>query len=174
MKTRMCLVAMLTLTTSMILGCSDSNPRGPQRVHDRENGFSIVPPDGWESRGKITGSLMTSYGPTEGDFTVNFSVNTARDRGEPVEDLPAKFKVMLSRTLPGYSAVEEGVVTLNGRKASYLSGTCQDGTLQIQKLQYFFRGTNRQIYAISFHAPVESFASHRATFEEVAKSVMTD
>lgn len=174
MHTRAGLATMLALTASVILSCSDSSLTGPRRVHDRENGFSVVPPDGWVSRGKVTGSLMTYYGPTEGDFPINFSINTARDRGEPVEDLPAKFKAMLSRTLPGYSPVDEGVVTLNGKKASYLSGTYQDGTLQLRKLQYFIRGTNRQIYAISFHAPVESFAAHRATFEAVAQSVRTD
>ena len=174
MGTRVCFAVTLAFAACMTFGCSDSTPAPPQRIHDKENGFSVIPPDGWSRRGEVTGTLLTYFGPVEGDFTVNFNINTARDRGEAVEDLPAKMKALQVRSHPGYTAVEEGLVTINGRQAAYLSGVFQQGTSRLQKLQYLIRGANRQIYVITFTAPADTFAAHRPTFEATAMSMRTD
>jgi hypothetical protein len=46
------------LVAVVVAGCSSTDHTGPGRVHDGKNGFSIVPPAGWTSRGEFMGNFM--------------------------------------------------------------------------------------------------------------------
>ena len=90
------LVVVLSVTLAFA-GCTSSRHKGKGRVYDEKNGFSIVPPTGWNSKGEFAGSFMIYVGPREGDFTVNLNVNLNEHDGTPIEQAGSQVKPMFER-----------------------------------------------------------------------------
>ena len=78
-------------------------------------------------------------------------------------------KVDTPLLLPDYKVVDEGLVTIDGKKGFYLSGTFTHGQLEFQTLLYgIFSGP--KYYTITFTASAETFDTHKAAFKKCAES----
>ena len=154
---------------------SSSRHQSPWRVHDANNGFSIVPPPGWTSREAATGNFMTYHGPKEGGFPVSFNVNVHEDKSNAIpEQMLLGVKQLLTRVMTNYRAVEEDFEIIDGKRCYSLCGTFEMGRFKLQSLQYGIPTEAGKIYNITFTAPQDVFDKYRPRFEQTAVSARMD
>jgi hypothetical protein len=169
----------VTLTLAVLVaGCAlagcDSSARhkGPGRVYNAKNGFSLVPPQGWIDKGEFTGAFMFFTGPVQDGFAANLSVNVQRGSASAKETMP-QLKSALKSVFAKYQPMDDGFTTIDGKEALFVSGKFQMGTFQLQNLQYQIFARNR-VYTITFTDLAANFAKNRPLFEQVATSIRVD
>jgi hypothetical protein len=170
------LVAVAGLTAAMMTaaGCGSApeDDEEARRVRAPEHGFSIIPPAGWTKSPTMKGSFLTFSGFREGVFAPNFSVTVADLHGTPELAMEAVRVDTLQRR-PDYKVVDKDLVTIDGKKGFYLSGTFTHGQLEIHTLLYgFFSGP--KYYTLTFTASAETFDTHKAAFRKCAESARMD
>ncbi len=161
---------LLAVTVMVLIGGCNSKHKGPGRVYNSKHKVSIVPPSGWVDRGPFMGTAMFFAGPQEGSFTVNLNVYVNPAGGDKIEQAPVEVKRMLGQTMPNYQVVEDGFVTLDGRKAYRISGTFTGGVVEMQNLQYMMI-VNDKVYTLTFTSARASFQSHLPVFEGAATTM---
>jgi hypothetical protein len=168
----------VVLAVSMAFAATAEAPKhtDPGRDYNKENGFSFVPPEGWAKSATPPAGIFVLYTDpkAKGDFTTNVNVNT-RPAGEgSIDDALPAIKKALAAVFKDYKAVDEGKITINGRKAVYISGKFTSGGFAIQNLQFGIQGANKKVYTVTFTTLETEFAADRAIFEKCAKTALTD
>jgi hypothetical protein len=146
----------------------------PGRIYDKENGFSIVPPEGYVSKGAMSGAFVFLMGPDVGHFRLSINVTVSADTGEKPEELGEQMKAAFKKILTDYAVAGEGYVTIDGKKSYWLSNTFSQGPLKLRTVQYFVRGNNKKTYAVTCASTAEAFEKYRQSFQDAALSVKTD
>lgn len=141
------------------------------RVYDPQEGFSIIPPEGYHAT-ESPYHFMSFLGPGEDGFTANFNVTAQKDDGTPIEQAAPKVKHVLPMLLRKYAIVEEGFTTLAGRKVYFASGRFTWQGVGVQNLQYFIKGGNGRVYILTFASRQETFPRYRTQFEQSASTVL--
>ena len=158
------------------LGCSRSKPppkpgaKEAGRVHDAKHGFSIIPPQRWTGQGAVMGNFMSYLGPQEGRSRVKFNAHVHTDSSTPAEALAAVKRAM-GRIMTDYQDMEEGLVTIGGKKGFFLLSKFVFGDEKLQSLQYFLFNGKGKVYVVTFSCPASVFDDYRATFENSARTV---
>ena len=151
---------------------------GAGRVHDAKRGFSIVPPPGWRNVGKSGSNFMSFIGPADDiNFAVNFNVNITKTPGVTARQIP-KMILQLQKVYAGklsaYKPVQSGRVTIDGRRAGFMSGTFKDRDLEFRNLQFVIVTKGGRCCWITFTCLAKDFARSRPLFEKTAKSARID
>jgi hypothetical protein len=122
------------------------------------------------------GSFMFYAGPVEDAFAVNLNVNAVQDDGTPIESTGPGLKKAYAGAVTAYKAVDEGFVTIDGKKSYWLSSKFTTGSnnVHVQNLQYLIVGGNHKAYTITFTALESNFAKYRPLFESTAMTAVTD
>ncbi|PKL79620.1 MAG: hypothetical protein CVV27_01575 [Candidatus Melainabacteria bacterium HGW-Melainabacteria-1] len=152
---------------------SESNSEAAKPDEDAvvAEGFSIVPPDGWEKGDADGNTFMVYLDAPKDNFRANFNVNSSKDDGVPIDKLAELLKPAMAKQFEGYQAVEDGKTELNGAEAYFLSGRFKTQGHDIQNLQYYIRGKQNRFYVLTFTAPAASYASYEPIFKEAAETV---
>ena len=136
-------------------------------------GFSIVPPEGWEEGNPSDKMFMVYLEPGDQKFHTNFNVNISDDDGVDVHQLGAMLKPEYAKQFQKWKAMYDGVTTIGGEDAYYLSSAFTMSGLNIQNLQYFIRGKNKRFYVLTFTALANQYKDYEAAFKAAAESVET-
>lgn len=157
---------LLAIAVISVSGCQDKRHTGTGRVYDAANKFSIVPPPGWTPAEEAMGSFLICTGPAEGGFAANLNVNVNPETRGPDQPV-AEIKGALGKILTNYEPMEEGFLTIDGKKALLLSSRFKMGQNDLQNLQYaIFTGS--KVYTITFTCLSSDFAKYRPTLEQSA------
>ena len=152
---------------------------GAGRVHDAKRGFSIVPPPGWRNVGKSGGTFMNYSGPTAAGahFAVNFNVKITKTPGLTAREIP-KIILQLHKFYAGkltaYKPVQSGRVTIDGRRAGFMTGAFKVKDLEVRNHQFVIVTEGGRCCWITFTCPTRDFARNRPLFEKTAKSARID
>lgn len=110
------------------------------------------------------GNFIVCVGPAENGFAPNLNVNVNPESRTPEQAMPV-IKGALSKILTNYESADEGFLTIDGKKALFLSSKFKMGQFNIQNLQYaIFTGS--KVYTITFTCLASEFAKHRPAFEQ--------
>lgn len=147
-------------------------PLGPgARVTDVPNGFSIVPPASWTRSGPTSQAFMVFLDQLRNNFRANFIVNLSPDDGVAFDNMKEQLKQMQAREYPKWQLQGEGMTTVGGQQAYWLSCRFSLQGYDIQNLQYYIRGRNRKFYVLIFTVPVAGFQAYEPMFRQIAASV---
>ena len=155
-------------------GCTDAKHRAPGRVHDEDQGFSIVPPAGWRRLDRYGSSFLTFEGLADAGGPARLTVVAERDPKASIGTLAHAARSALAKFREGFAAEEEGFTEIESRPCYRLVGrfTKQDRPMKI--LHYVLRSRGRKVYYLSFVAPAACFDANRPAFEESARSARID
>jgi hypothetical protein len=148
----------------------------PGRDYSQSNGFSFVPPEGWNKLPSAPAGTFVAYVDpnVQGGFTTNMNVNSQADDGADLAKSLPEIKKALGALFKDYKAVDEGKTNLNGRAAIYLSSKFTLGEIPAQNLQYYIRGANKKLYVVTFTTRAADFAKSRLIFAKCAQTALTD
>jgi len=159
----------LTFVALMVVpGCGgeDKRHKEPGRDYNVENQFSVVPPSGWTQAKAVMGTFMMYTAPPDAGFTPNFNVNVNEETTVPEQVMPG-LKKTLGELLDKYQPADEGFLTIDGKKALFLSGKFEMGKNKLQNLQcQIYTGTH--VYTLTFTCTQDTFAKYRPIFEKAA------
>jgi hypothetical protein len=129
------------------------------RVRDAENGFSFVPPAGWEASSlRPDPKVRLMYlGPDHRGGRANVNLIVEPDTGESFEEISQQTKELYPRLFHGWKLAEESPLEIGSKKAYYLSYTHRMGSLTLRQAQFIVRGGNGKIYIVTFAAAVKDF-----------------
>lgn len=112
------------------------------------------------------GNFIVCAGPPENGVAPNLNVNVNPESSTPEQAMPV-IKDGLSKILTDYRSVDQGLLTIDGKKALFLSGKFKMGQFDLQNVQYaIFTGS--KVYTITFTCLAPDFAKHRPAFEQSA------
>jgi hypothetical protein len=148
----------------------------PGRDYSQSNGFSFVPPEGWNKAATPPAGTFVLYTDpnVQGGFTTNLNVVVQPDDGADLVKALPEIKKALGAIFKDYKAVDEGKATINGRAAIYLSSKFTLGEIPAQNLQYYLRGANKKLYVVTFTTRAADFAKGRPVFAKCAQTALTD
>lgn len=137
-------------------------------------GFSIVPPEGWEEgEGSSDKTIMVYLGPVEGQFRPNFNVNVSADDGTSVDELADIIKPEYAKAFQKWKMMYDGTTTIGDEDAYYISSSFTMNGKNIQNLQYFIHGKNKRFYVLTFTSVADKFKKYEPIFKAAAESVET-
>jgi hypothetical protein len=152
---------------------------GEGRVYSAEAGMSMVVPKGWVQKDQGNPKpLFTFVGPAaEGAPNVNLRKVAGQGELPPVEQLADAVKKQLAGQFKDWELVEEGAITIDGKKAytltSKFSVEANGQTIKLQNVQYYIPSA-KAAYIVTFTALAAKFADHKATFAKAAQSIRVD
>jgi hypothetical protein len=147
---------------------------GEGRVHDKQAGLSLVPPEGWQRATATQSERLRFFAPPQEARETGLVVSVSKDDGADLEGLAATLKQHPPRTLPGWKATAEGAVEIEGRSAYFVASSFRVQNLDLQQLQYFLRGDAGNFYTVTFTTDKGSFSKLRKVFQDCAKTVRCD
>ena len=129
------------------------------RIRDAENGFSFVPPAGWEASAlRPDPKVRLMYlGPVYRNGRANVNLVVEADTGETFDDISLQIKQLYPRLFHAWKLAEESPLEIGGKKAYYLSATHRMGSLTLRQAQFMVRGGNGKIYIVTFAAADKDF-----------------
>lgn len=142
-----------------------------QRVTDKANGFSIVPPAGWEAGEPNEQTFLIYLDAPKDNFRANFNVNVSEDDSTPIKEIGKYIKPEFAKQFDKWKLVSEGTVTLGGQPAYFISSRFSMQGYDIQNLQYYIRGKKKRFYVLTFTALASSYKSYESAFKQTAASV---
>lgn len=144
-----------------------------KRFTSVENGFSIIPPAGWEAKDPEGDTFLIYIDPQATDFATNLNVNVNADEPFKIEELPPAIKQMFTREFEQWEAAYDGFSTVAGQKSYYISSRFSINELEIQNLQYYIRGQNNRFYVVTFTALQSEFARYEPMFKAAVATIQT-
>ena len=153
----------LTILTLAIAMCGFPHALAAQqtagRVRDAENGFSFVPPAGWEASSlRPDPKVRLMYlGPVYRGGRANLNLVVETDTGESFDEIAQQIKHLYPRMFHGWKLAEESPLEIRGKKAYYVSATHRMGSLTLRQAQFMVRGGNGKIYIVTFAAADKDF-----------------
>lgn len=136
-------------------------------------GFSIVPPAGWEPGEARDKTFMVYLDKPKDKFRANFNVNVNPDDGTPMEKIGSLVKPMFAKQFQKWQPLEEGKITISGESCYYLSSRFNMQGNDIQNLQYYIRGKNKRMYVLTFTAKASNYKSYEPIFKQAAATIQT-
>jgi len=150
--------------------------QGEGRVYEKKISASIVPPKGWEQGKNVSGAYLIFRGPADDRFP-NVNVSSFNNPGAPITTVGPAMKNVHAKGIPEWKPVDEGYVTVDGKKSYYFSGKYTrdlgDRKEEMQTISYYVPGNGRG-YVISFLTNAEKFEGLKPTIEEMIKSFRGD
>jgi hypothetical protein len=153
----------LTILTLAIATCGFLRDVAAQqtvgRVRDAENGFSFVPPAGWEASSlRPDPKVRLMYlGPNFRGGRTNLNLVVEADTGESFDAIAEQIKLLYPRLFHAWKLAEESPLEIGGKQAYYLSATHRMGSLTQRQAQFLVRGGNGKIYIVTFAAGAGDF-----------------
>jgi hypothetical protein len=143
------------------------------RVRDARNGFSFVPPSGWEASGLRPEPTMRFLylGPTYKSFRANVNLIVDTDTGESFDEIARQIKEMYPGMFNGWKLAEEAPLEINGKKSYYISFTHRSGGHTIKQAQFLVLGGNGKVYVVTFAAMDIAFEGLRSAIAQSALSI---
>ena len=170
-------LAVLVFSALVVSGCAKKSvSEEPGRVHNEENGFSFIPPDGWEvSPVMAMGAFMTYVGPQENGFRVNFNVNANPHDATPAPQCIAPTKKLLEGIFQDCVIVDDGLIRIDDRKGFFLSSKFTVMDRVVQNFQYYmFSKDGKRVYVMTYTATPESFDRYEEVFRESGMTARID
>jgi hypothetical protein len=142
-------------------------------VRVKVDGFSFVPPSGWERSSNLTNmQLRLVYmGPTQRNFRANLNLVVDKDTGESFDEVSKQFKEMFPKLLSDWKLVEEAPMEIGGRPAYYVSATYRMAGSTLQNAQFVVRGGNGKAYTLTFTATRDAFEALQPAIATSAMSI---
>ena len=150
-----------------------SAPAKSGRVTDKQTGFSIIPPSGWEAGETGDSSLFVYLGEAVDGFRANFNVNVSEDDGIPMKEIGKHIKPEYTKAFPNWELADEGNSTINGLPAYYISSRFEMEGYVMQNIQYFVRGKNKQFFVLTFTALGDQYADYEDIFKQTASTIQS-
>ena len=152
---------------------------GEGRIYNKDAGFSIVPPKGWEEGKASNDAFLVFQGPKTEGFGTTLNVRFVRfDEPEQLEAVAAGVKAALAKQFKEYKCIDESPVTIDGKKAYSICHQCliqaKDQDVDTKMLQYLIIGNNKRLYILTFGSAANAFDPLRKTFELSALTSRTD
>ncbi len=166
--TRSLSIFLILLVVSFTISYADA-----QRYVDKNFGFSITPPDGWEIKdGRPYKVAIIFIGPMEGGFRVNFNINVVAVPGVTNidDDLISEIKKALETSIGIVDFISEGEIKVSkyeGYEITYIIEFAEDLFL-MQKQIYVIN--NGKAYIFTFTSSEETSEKYLPLFEESLKS----
>jgi hypothetical protein len=161
------------ITVPVTLIINQAKVEEPGRYYNKDKGFSIKFPNGWEKREGYMGLTVIALSPQESpsdQFREN--VNIVDEELPETMSLETYFQINLDnmpKLLTNFQAYESGRLTLGNADSRWLIYGYRMGTTSIKGLVYVLVKGNRG-YAITGTATSGSFANYRSIFEETSQS----
>jgi len=141
------------------------------------DGFSIEFPPDWDRREGLVGSVVAAMSPQEGpgdDFreNVNIIVTTKLPGWMGLKEFDDLNMKRMSQTLPGFTVIESGDVTLNGTPAKwhlYSARSPRAGEGDNHVLIYMMV-KDRRGYVVTCFAKKDTMPRYRRTFERIVST----
>jgi hypothetical protein len=146
------------------------------RVRDGQNGFSFVPPPGWEASSLRTDPAVRFLylGPTYRSFRANVNLVVETDTGESFAEIAQQIKDMYPRLFSALKLVEESPLEINGKKSYYISFTHRSRGHTLKQAQFIVRGGNGKVYILTFAAMESAFEELGPAIVQSALSIKTE
>ncbi|MGV3522850.1 MAG: hypothetical protein ACO1RX_01425 [Candidatus Sericytochromatia bacterium] len=160
----------------LLLPASVQAQTAEKRFTSIENGFSIIPPAGWEAKAPDGETFLIYIDPNATDFATNLNVNVNADEPFAIEELPEAIKQMFAEQTDSFEqweAAYDGFSTVAGQKSYYISSRFSMKGLDIQNLQYYIRGQNNRFYVVTFTALQSEFARYEPLFKAAVRTIQT-
>ena len=147
---------MLALATTALATCGFLQQlraqEEPGRVRDAQEGFSLVPPPGWQRGPDLTIAQMRLMylGPPQGSFRANLNVVVGPDNGQSFETLAKEAKALYPTLLTDWKLAEAAPTEIDGKPAYCLTATYRQGTHTVRCAQFVIRGGNGKAYCLTF------------------------
>jgi hypothetical protein len=156
------------------------------RITVKEQGFSIVPPNGWARAFDLNGPEILAYVASGEDLTAtklqpfenepnipNFSVEVTPHDGTPIEAMSGQLKSGMPLQLQNWRMLDEGFITIDGKKSYRLAmsffAQANGQAGQVCVVQYIVVHSNK-LYVITYAAGPKRFSNLRGKFEQSALS----
>ena len=146
---------------------------GKDRVYVKEAGFSVVLPSGWQTKVDPSSSpFLTSDGPNKQGTVPYFNVRFKTNGSSSVDEIAKKMKKELPEIVREWKLIEEGYVTIDGKRAYFCLSRSGDRAPMV--LTYYILGNNGKVYNLVWTTEVGVFDQYRTLYEQSALSVHTD
>ena len=137
---------------------------------NRVEGFRVDLPDTWESREGFMGTKVIALSPQEGSsdtFRENVNVVTEQLQFPMTEKEYTQASLSaMEKFLTDFQLEKRGVFEADKGKISYFIYSHRQGVFRLKVLAGLAVSGSRG-YAVSFTAPVETFAKWKPTFERI-------
>jgi hypothetical protein len=189
-------MAILVFALAPVCSCaqktqeSNSTPIDPSRhigdgrIYNKNEQFSIVPPNGWSVPSPLAPhAFMTFAAPknekrAKENFLPNLNVISVPSQ-LPLEELRSATKEELTKNLVDFSLRQDGLVTIDGTNAYFI---VYDGipsipgmTIQWRNHQYVFRSKKSDKYfVVTFTSLPSQYDDLHKAFEESANTIRVD
>jgi hypothetical protein len=141
---------------------------------NKEWGFSMVPPKGWQPVRRTENPFLLFLGP-KGAFNENCEV--AKDEnydGKPIDQLAAEVKQRIPTQLKNWQFGDDQQLKIDGKDAYAIAGSFvvedMGQSFNIVRLQYFIIRDDRTLYTITFAVLPQSFEKLRDELRKSAES----
>jgi hypothetical protein len=140
-------------------------------------GFSLVPPTGWavayEQWPKMPSKVVSLTRPRAGGgdrvYETVYCYHEALEVVTTPELYLERNNKTLAQTLPGYKALGNGDITINGLKGKWQMYTCTTDDVTLAMVRYLLLD-GKHAYVITSTATPESYAKYKKAFEECVLS----
>jgi hypothetical protein len=172
LKSMLFVLAFLLIITSLSLGET-------QKYTNKEFGFSIILPEGWEVQdGKPYNITAIFLGPVDGGFRINFNLNIVNipEEGATIdEELISVIKEELTKSLEMLGEVNflsEGKRKVSNFDSYEIVYILKVGKMEIKQKQVYFINKDK-FYVFTFSALKENFDKYIQTFEQIINTFET-
>lgn len=154
----------------------------PHRVSFKKQGFSFVPPKGWNVVIGPSDAFMQMQPAGPGLHALNIGneqflpdVNAVitLDDGTPIKQMGDQLKQLMPMQFRDWQFIDDAIMTINGKQTYRIAwrATIEDQGLteQMHGLQYLVFGSNDKIYVVTYRAGPKGFAQLRSAFEDLRK-----
>lgn len=174
-RVTLCVLCLFSLLG--ISGCGARKKARPARYYDRERGFSLQLPEGWERRAPIGGLALLALSPAEGPrdrFRENVDVAVdSLPRGMTLEDYFKRGRAALAKSSRGFREIARGKADLGGANARWLVFEHRQEGRELKVLSFFLVGDG-QGYVLTFTALQDTYAHYERAFEAIARGFRLD
>ena len=135
-----------------------------------------MPPEGWAKRDAPGKAFLEYTRPDLQDGMATVLLVTANRTGTTkIGSSLENLRQGIAKTYADVAAVEEGWVTLGGKRCARISvqGTEQSG-IRLQVVEYIVPSNNGNLYVLAFVCAPSVYAANRPIFDKCAESVVTD
>jgi hypothetical protein len=146
---------------------------GDGRIHDKEAGFSIVFPQGWQRNLNPQGARMGAFGAGKPPLAPDLKVIVAKHEGGSAKKLAQDTK-LVSQIFKEWKALSETALTIDGKDAYALETQISLQGVTVKTLTYWIIGSKGSYCQLVFAAEGSVFDRNRKSFEQTALGVQID